>query len=322
MKVILTIIIVGIYINCYSQWTKQPVNFSNDLFSVFCINADTVIAVGEAGAIARTTDGGNHWYLVDSYTSSCLRKVAFKTPNQGYIVGDNCIFLKTVDYGETWSIINLPYQKDLLTIYFQSELTGYIGGDSILLKTIDGGTNWYEITPEITSSSISTICFPSADTGYLATLTDIPELDVYNEIMKTTDGGISWQQVKYPLFNKRTIHFYNNNIGFCGGVDGSFHHTYNGGLEWYYNDFTPHIDCFDSFSIDSITYVVGWEYMPDYHSDIAKTSDYCSTWAITYHVTNEGINSIHFANDSVGYVVGNNGFIMKTKYGEEYMSPV
>ncbi|UCG98496.1 MAG: hypothetical protein JSW31_05255, partial [Burkholderiales bacterium] len=75
----------------------------NTLNAVTKVEASTLVAVGEAGTILRSVDGGLTWVAVQSGTSVALYAVAFAGPSLGIAVGDSGTILRSVDGGLTWS---------------------------------------------------------------------------------------------------------------------------------------------------------------------------------------------------------------------------
>ena len=124
---------------------------SNPLYSIYCVNANTVYAVGDTGTIIKTTDGGNHWTKQTTGTNNALYSILFLNENTGYAVGAMGIVLKTTD-GNNWVKLNTGTGYGLSSISFMNADTGWIAGSNgdfwlpgnvgILLSTYDGGKTW------------------------------------------------------------------------------------------------------------------------------------------------------------------------------------
>ena len=72
-----------------SGWTSQnPQPTGSVLRAVVALNANTTIAVGDQGAILRTTDAGATWTRISSGTAAMLSGVSFADANSGMAVGD------------------------------------------------------------------------------------------------------------------------------------------------------------------------------------------------------------------------------------------
>jgi photosystem II stability/assembly factor-like uncharacterized protein len=100
------------------------------------------LAVGNSGAIAKTTDGGFTWqYLPFKYTTTAnqvslasLNDIHFITPSIAYAVGSGGLMIKTTDGGLNWSQITTPLtalSRNISGLHFLNKDTGYIGGAAI-----------------------------------------------------------------------------------------------------------------------------------------------------------------------------------------------
>ncbi len=145
---------------------SNPKQFGFTIFDVDFFDNINVIAVGAAGGIAKSTDGGKNWkYGPFSFVSSAsngslltvatLNDVHYATLNVAYAVGDRGCMAKSIDGGQNWSFVNTPlfeYTKNINAVWFLNKDTGYIGGqsnsiDSIpkLFFTKNGGASWDSI---------------------------------------------------------------------------------------------------------------------------------------------------------------------------------
>jgi hypothetical protein len=71
-----------------AQWYWQyPLPAGNALWSVSFTDANFGTAVGDAGTILRTTDGGNTWINQSIKKISWLGRVSFTDANNGTITG-------------------------------------------------------------------------------------------------------------------------------------------------------------------------------------------------------------------------------------------
>ena len=122
---------------------QSPLPQGNTLLDVCVIDANTAAAVGEAGTILRTTDGGASWETQISGTTSRLMGVSFADANTGTVVGYNGTILRTVNGGATWERQVSPTGESLVDVCFANADTGiaveYDGG---ILRTTDGGAIW------------------------------------------------------------------------------------------------------------------------------------------------------------------------------------
>lgn len=156
----------GVY-NTKDWRFSNPKPFGFTVMDVDFFDDNLVLAVGDQGGIARSTNGGTTWtYGVFTYptaaglrTKSSFQDVHFVSSTVAYAVGANGMMAKTTDAGVTWSFVSTPLfanAKTINAVWFTSETTGFIGGqwntpDSIpkLYRTTNGGASWDSLNAPI-----------------------------------------------------------------------------------------------------------------------------------------------------------------------------
>jgi len=125
---------------------QRPQPTGNDIEDISFIDASTGWAVGDAGQILKTTDGGVSWVNQASHVTERLTLVRFATATVGWVLGYNGTILKTTDAGATWlrqaALTDYPYQPQGLGLVVLDEsrvLT--VPGGSVSV-TLDGGQTW------------------------------------------------------------------------------------------------------------------------------------------------------------------------------------
>lgn len=94
-------------------WTIPTTGVSNHLHAIASDHAGTVITVGDAGRVLRSTDHGATWSTVTSGVSTALRGVTYAGSGIGFVaVGDSAIVLTSAD-GSSWSSQTNPATDDL-----------------------------------------------------------------------------------------------------------------------------------------------------------------------------------------------------------------
>ena len=87
----------------FPQWRWQnPLPQGNLLESVFFTDSNTGYAVGNAGTILKTADGGVTWSIYSSGPINQLNSVFFTDANTGFAAGTGStgdLILKTSDAG-------------------------------------------------------------------------------------------------------------------------------------------------------------------------------------------------------------------------------
>jgi len=201
-------------------------------------------------------------------------------------------------------------QFQLNSVFFTDANTGFAVGKyessedylpkGIILKTIDGGANWDTLwkdkTPE-NNSTLTSVFFTDANTGYVAGYD--PMGGHHGIILKTIDGGLTWDSLELDVYYLNSVFFTDINTGYLAGSVSYFNST-------------------DGRSYNGI---------------ILKTIDGGLTWDpleldVTY------LNSVFFTNTVTGYAVGSksyhnskggisyDGIILKTIDGGVNWDPV
>jgi len=128
------------------NWTPQTSGVTSYLRDVYFTDSQTGWAVGDAGVILNTTNGGNNWIKQTSGTSEPIREVFFIDNNIGWAVGgtSNLTMLKTVNGGAVWQDLAPGNINDnqILDVAFANANTGWAITRDSIYTTTDGGTNW------------------------------------------------------------------------------------------------------------------------------------------------------------------------------------
>ena len=137
-----------------SAWSQSPDWFwqnplpqANTLRAVDFVNATTGTAVGVAGTILRTTDGGSSWVIQTSGTTNILNAVSFTDATTGTAVGGPPSFrasfgtiLRTTDGGSSWVRQTSGTTNRTYGVSFTDAMTGTVVGDGgTILRTTTGG---------------------------------------------------------------------------------------------------------------------------------------------------------------------------------------
>ena len=152
------------------------------LHAVDFFDAKTGWAVGEAGTIIRTADGGATWQAPTTMpaVTGALNAVSFPDAADGWAVGDDAVILHTTDGGATWSsqATGLASTITFRGVSFADAQHGWaVGQDAsddtpVILATSNGGATWTaESMPTLTPagtmlSELDGVRFIDKDTGW------------------------------------------------------------------------------------------------------------------------------------------------------------
>lgn len=135
-KGIITSLSGAVYYSTDSGMTWLPAtgSGSQSLFGVFMVSSKVAFAVGNAGTIIKSNDGGATWTPVQkapsvNWTSESLHDVYFTDVYTGYAIGENGTLLKSINKGVTWTAqTSGAGTADLRTLTFTPSGYGYYGG--------------------------------------------------------------------------------------------------------------------------------------------------------------------------------------------------
>jgi photosystem II stability/assembly factor-like uncharacterized protein len=208
---------------------------------------NNVLIVGEAGGIAKSTDGGGTWayfsYTVansmGATTQPTLNDVHFINSNVAYAVGTEGIVIKSTDGGINWNLLQTPFfaqGKEVHSVFFTHADTGFIVGAAntdtrraTLYRTVDAGATWqsfYEFPePDVSwfSGDMLKIRFTPSGTGYVT--------GTGGGIFKYSSG--SW--TKYSLSRTNTVYANVN------AIDTLIRENFNGGFDTIVTNYDDNI---------------------------------------------------------------------------------
>jgi photosystem II stability/assembly factor-like uncharacterized protein len=118
----------------------------------FFISALKGWAIGEAGSIWVTKDGGLKWEKQKSGQLEDLFSVFFKDENEGWVTGLNGTLLHTENGGKTWQRQDSNVEQSLFGIAVSGNQGFGVGNAATMIKTEDGGKTWKSFTPVVVKS--------------------------------------------------------------------------------------------------------------------------------------------------------------------------
>jgi photosystem II stability/assembly factor-like uncharacterized protein len=214
------------------------------LVSVHFINPSTGWAVGEAGTILATSDGGKTWTTQNSRTDADFASVYFVNPKSGCAVGkrnlgggDRAVIFATSDGGQTWNQRYVPGDPQALSsVQFVDSTTGWAVGSGIIITTTDGGQTWSEQNVDDASlPDLVSLYFVNETTGWAAGANDHGSRDrpPHGVIVTTTDAGKTWHSSMDNIPNAlKAIYFVNPLSGWAVGDHGLVLATRDAGKTW------------------------------------------------------------------------------------------
>lgn len=102
-------------------------SFGRSISDLHIFNENRILATGEGGFIAKTTDGGRNWKRLETESRAYVNSVAFYNRRRGLAACGSNVLLMSDDGGETWDRINIPKNyPGAIKAHFTSESTGIL----------------------------------------------------------------------------------------------------------------------------------------------------------------------------------------------------
>lgn len=183
-----------------------------------------------------------------------------------------------------------------------------IGYSGKMYMSVDGGKNWTEkIIPNL-NGSMKNIQFVSKKIGYIAG-------DSF--LLKTEDGGKNWFLLTRLPYIKN-LKFIDTEVGFVFGKKGRIFKTINGGKDWKNISINIDLQITAAHFFDAKKgYIVFNDKV------LRKTQDGGNTWEnITIDIKkldfNEKFVDIQFIDSNTGFIITDQGKIIKTENDEDW----
>lgn len=205
--------------------SKLDIPTKNNLNSVYFLNNNAGIVVGDSGTCLVTNNSGKNWTKKSIDSSITFNDVFITEDGKSFLITNNGRIIKSTDYFDTYQVYPTDFNCGLLKIKFINRLIGFaLGSKGTLLHTNNGGETWNQLKTG-TNELLYDIDFVSENIGFIVGWNGI--------LLKTNNGGINWNLEK-PFSNKyiKSIAFDNNGNGFAVGAAGVIYYTNDEGSSW------------------------------------------------------------------------------------------
>ncbi len=185
------------------KWTRVDSDFQSRLFSVSVNSAGLAIAVGEFGAVLKSTDGGKSWSSAAPDWSAFADPESFGTgePNMYSavideagvmtIAGEYGVILRSSDAGASWAVLR-PVKAGVPTLFAlhlvpAGQGNSYaVGQTGELLISADGGITWGKCTTDTDSNFLGVTASPDGN----VVITGM------RVMMRSQNGGMTWDYIE------------------------------------------------------------------------------------------------------------------------------
>ncbi len=278
-----------------------------------------LFACGDSLTFLKSTDAGHTWqlsYLIPHNFHKNYNNINFLNATTGYAsYNESCAsIIYTNNGGTTWTMIPVIDPDGNVSTLPCGNYTAFNSTNN-LIKGCSGintnGGNGFPLGSIGWLNVGSTLVNPNCGYSHklFASGSTIFLMDVYGELRKSVNNGLSWTSLANPpsIYAYYPIGFYftNPSTGFITRDSGHIYKTIDGGITWALKPTgtTQHINDI-SFYNSSIGIAVGDS------GTILKTTDGGDTWLAESCSVNERLLGITFVNTADAVIVGENGTIL------------
>lgn len=260
------------------------------------ISADgTMYVLGGYGVVYVSFDLGQTW---NHKLSSPSGEMAFVARDTGFSTSGGCIVM-TDDAGYTWRASSY-FNSTYIGLYtrFPDRSHGFVAGNigisgAFFARSTDGGSTWSYTPFGSGYKNCRSMSFYDSLTGFIS-------MQYYNQqvIMRTVNGGITWQQINPPLSGlTRGFYFLSADTVFGVESNTGLYVSYNQGNSWSpVSTPTPQNSPPLIGDIEFVSEDTGYLHMGRY---ILKTTNRGQTWdSLLFHPFN-GTTAIEVKGDTI-----------------------
>jgi photosystem II stability/assembly factor-like uncharacterized protein len=158
---------------------------------------DRLVAVGPRGHIVVSPDAGVTWQQARVPVSSDLTAVYFPSPERGWAVGHDGVVLATTDAGATWTKqLDGRAVNDLVLADLQARLAAGPESPGLQNLAVEAERN----KEQGADKPFLDVWFENDTTGWV--------VGAYGLMLRTTDGGQTWQSWFAQADNPRLMNLY------------------------------------------------------------------------------------------------------------------
>jgi len=296
--------------------TVQSQGTGQRLWDIEYATANTLFLAGDNGVISRSTDAGATWNSIQSGGTAVTHGFDRLDAQRAWAAQDGGEIVFTTNGGTQWVrawVQGFDTLGKVMDIAFADASIGWAAGGNqgfsenrgVLSRSTDGGRSW---TPQL---EVTDFTFKGLETINTQTAFAVGAFDFVGGglVLRTTNGGLSWQNVTPASDGFRDVFFINSSTGWV--VGSSIYKTTNGGLSWarqYAED----------AELDAISFsdpLRGWA--TGYNNLVLRTTDGGRHW-VPQNVNAPpvtAITGVTAVNSTTAWIAGWYGFVAQTTNG-------
>ncbi len=225
LTVLLACVVSG---TTWATVTTVSQGIRHDALYGICMQGEQGIAVGDAGVVLQSEDGGNSWERQPAFTPSALLDVNCGAGPQ-FIVGQEGLMFRRE--GDGFEKLESGTDQRLLAVASNEQgLAVAVGGFGTVLRSTDGGDSWEPLSFDW-EAILNDFLEPHV---YAVDVSDEGVITMAGEfalVMRSVDGGDTWDVAHKGEASIFGMHFHGQQ-GFAVGQDGLLLESTDGGVSW------------------------------------------------------------------------------------------
>jgi photosystem II stability/assembly factor-like uncharacterized protein len=295
-SVLITVLILCPLLYSQSEWIQMPSGTNEKLNSIFCNYVTTydIWIVGNNGTVLKSTDEGTNWTKITLPFTNHFNSIYFNYLT-GFITGNNGLVLMSTNSGLNWNQLNTGVTTNLKSLYsYTNNILVSVGDNGLILRTSNFGSSWSTIQSNTTSNlNKITQNIIAGDNGV---------------ILRTPSSGLNWSTIASGTNNNlNDVTRYSPSLIYISGNTGTILVTTNSGFNWSIlpSNITNNLNSVCIRNTSSNVHSVGQ------NGQYIKSTNSGINWTGYLIGPNTNLNQILFWNLNLGWVVGDNGVILK-----------
>jgi photosystem II stability/assembly factor-like uncharacterized protein len=300
-------------------WASRVIDEDGNLNEADFIDNNNGIVVGSDGNILKTTDSGVTWIEEEESTYQNFTTVYHLNATTIYAAGRDGVIMKSTNSGDNWFTIQKGITENIESIKFFNKNFGYaIGYHGSFGKTTDAGRTWDFDLLLPSAVYLNKMFFTDSLYGWISGTENNKSI-----VLRTTNGGVSWDKSILPLLGANEINFVNRSTGWTllGHPDSLallLYKTTNGGVSWFNQPLNTPYNFSGMWFLDQNTGFLASTYDQDrVYPKVFKTTNGGTSWSMidVDTIPNISLQKMMFSDNLHGWICGSGGSIFRTTDG-------
>lgn len=250
-------------------------------------HGDAGVAVGEAGFILRSSDGGQSWTREDAPTSLALSNIASNGEREIAIGQMGLILVK--EASGSWREVDSGTNMRLLNVDLNREGLGIVvGAFGTLLRTTDGGETWASIAP--------------------------PWAPLYDDGTRSADAAVRDEPSNY------VVKVFEDGRIIVGGEYGMLLESMNRGDSWEVLYRSPEVGGAVAPTIFDMQFTAGRGFAVGQNGLVMRTDDAGKSWQLLETPVDASLFAVGLAGDGRVFAVGQRAAIASSDGGQRWQT--